>query len=104
MYRLVRAHDWRPCCPVAAVPGEETIGMQITCPKCKEAQEVDDKTATCPACRSVLRRCMDCDHYDTRLSYCTTLSRPVDVGEANYPTFSSDSTYCREYIPGSAEA
>jgi hypothetical protein len=74
--------------------------MQITCPKCKEGQEVDESVATCPNCRTVLRRCADCDSYDTRVSLCTALNRPVDVAEANYPTYSSDSTYCRDYAPG----
>jgi hypothetical protein len=73
--------------------------VQITCPKCKQVQEVDAKTATCPDCRTVIRRCLDCEKYDKRLSFCRAFNRPVDTGEANYPTFSSDSTYCREYAP-----
>ena len=74
--------------------------MQITCPKCKQVQEVDDRTATCPKCRTVIRRCKDCGKYDVRVSYCREFNRPIDVGEASYPTFSSDSTYCRAYVPG----
>lgn len=73
--------------------------MQIICPKCKQVQDVDAKTATCPNCRTVLRRCADCDSYDPRLSFCGTTNRPIDVGEANYPTYSSESTYCRDYAP-----
>lgn len=71
--------------------------MQMLCPKCKQVQEVDNRTATCPNCRTVLRRCKDCMKYDPRLSFCQTFHRAIDVGEANYPTFSSDSTYCREF-------
>ena len=73
--------------------------MQIMCPKCKQTQDVDNRTATCPACRTVIRRCHDCDKYDSRLSMCRAFNRPIDTGEANYPTFSSDSTYCREFQP-----
>ena len=73
--------------------------MQIMCPKCKQAQDVDNRTATCPVCRTVIRRCLDCDKYDSRVSFCRAFNRPVDTGEANYPTFSSDSTYCREFLP-----
>jgi len=72
--------------------------MQILCPKCKQAQDVDAKTATCPNCRTVLRRCVDCEKYDRRVSFCRGFNRPIDVGEANYPTFSSDSTYCRDFV------
>ncbi len=73
--------------------------MQITCPKCKQVHDVDVKTATCPNCRGVIRRCKDCGKYDSRLSFCRAVNRPIDAGEANYPTFSSDSTYCRNFVP-----
>ncbi len=76
--------------------------MNITCPKCKKVQDVGDKVATCPDCRTVLRRCLDCGKYDVRLSFCKETNRPVDTGEANYPTYSSTSTYCREYTPSAA--
>ena len=78
--------------------------MKITCPKCKEVQEVDEKVSTCPKCRTVLRRCADCTHYDVRLSVCKSFNRPVDTGEASYPTYSSESTYCREYTPANPPA
>jgi hypothetical protein len=77
--------------------GGEVKAMNIMCPKCKKVQDVTDKVATCPECRSVLRRCLDCSHYDKRLSFCVTTNRPVDAGEAHYPTYSSASTYCRDY-------
>ena len=73
--------------------------MKIACPKCKQVQDVDMKVSTCPNCRTVLRRCTDCAKYDVRLSFCKSFNRPVDVGEASYPTFSSESTYCRDYAP-----
>ncbi len=72
--------------------------MKITCPKCKKVQDVDDKVATCPDCRTVLRRCWDCASYDVRLSFCNKFNRPIDTGEASYPTYTSDSTYCRDYV------
>jgi Fe-S-cluster containining protein len=74
--------------------------VQIICPKCKQPQEVDNRTATCPKCRAIIRRCKDCGKYDIRVSFCRAFTRSIDVAEANYPTFSSDSTYCREYVPG----
>jgi len=73
--------------------------VQITCPKCKQVQEVDDRTATCPNCRTVLRRCVDCSHYDVRLSVCKAVNKPVKTGDASYPTYASASTYCRDYLP-----
>ncbi len=76
--------------------------MEITCPKCKQVQDVDMKVATCPNCRTVLRRCLDCANYDVRLSFCGATNHPIDVGEASYPTYSSPSTYCREYKPRAA--
>jgi hypothetical protein len=76
--------------------------VQITCPKCKAVQEVDEKTATCPACRTVLRRCWDCSNYDVRRSFCNVFNRPIDVGDATYPTFASASTYCGDYRPRGA--
>ena len=78
--------------------------MQITCPKCKQVQEVDNRTATCPSCRTLIRRCKDCGKYDLRISFCHAFNRAIDTGEANYPTFSSDSTYCREFVPAVAAA
>ena len=78
--------------------------MEITCPKCKKVQDVDDKVATCPDCRTVLRRCSDCANYDVRLSFCNTFNKPIDTGEASYPTYTSESTYCREYSPRGAAA
>jgi hypothetical protein len=94
----------RPGYSGARMRGEEAVAVRITCPKCKQTQDVDDKTATCPNCRTVLRRCADCDKYDVRLSFCQALNRPIDAGEANYPTYSSDSTYCREYTPANVPA
>jgi hypothetical protein len=78
--------------------------MRITCPKCKKVQDVKDDVTTCPDCRDVLRRCADCDKYEVRLSFCKATNRPIDTGEANYPTFSSPSTYCREYAPSTPPA
>jgi len=71
----------------------------MTCPKCKQVQEVDQRTATCPNCRTVLRRCVDCDKYDIRLSVCKATNRSINPGESNYPTYASQSTYCRDYAP-----
>jgi len=78
--------------------------VNITCPKCKQMQDVDLKTATCPNCRTVLRRCVDCSRYDVRLSFCKAVNRPVNVGESHYPTYAAASTYCREYAPTSPPA
>ena len=73
--------------------------MRITCPKCREAQTVDEKTAVCPACHTIVRRCTDCTRYDVRTSLCKAVNRPVDSATAWYPTYASESTYCREFAP-----
>ena len=78
--------------------------MRVTCPKCKQVQSVDEKTATCPGCRAVLRRCADCAHYDVRVSLCKAVSRPIALGESQYPTYTSESTYCRSYAPANPPA
>lgn len=78
--------------------------VKLTCPKCKQVQEVDDKTATCPNCRTVLRRCVDCAKYDVRLSFCKEVNRPIDAGEAHYPTYAAQSTYCRAFVPSAPPA
>lgn len=83
---------------------KELIQMKLTCPKCKQVQEADEKTATCPNCRTVLRRCVDCNRYDVRLSVCKALNRPISTSDANYPTYSAPSTYCREYAPSTPPA
>jgi hypothetical protein len=42
--------------------------------------------------------------YDVRLSVCKEFNRPVDTGEASYPTYSSTSTYCRSYVFSASES
>ena len=78
--------------------------MKITCPKCHEVQEVDDKTSACPKCRAVIRRCVDCTQYDVRVSLCRAVNRPVQTATAWYPTFSSESAYCRSFTPSKPPA
>ncbi len=78
--------------------------MRMTCPKCQVVQDVDGKTATCPHCRTVLRRCVDCTHYDVSHSFCKAVNRTVEVGDSHYPTYSSASTYCQQYSPSRPSA
>ncbi len=78
--------------------------MKISCPKCHEVQDLDEKTPACPKCRSVLRRCVDCTQYDVRMSLCRAVNRPVQTSTAWYPTFSSESAYCRSFSPSSPPA
>lgn len=84
------------------IPWRKVVSkVKMTCPKCKQVQEVDVKTATCSTCRTVLRRCIDCSQYDVRASFCRAVNRAVTVGETHYPTYASASTYCREFTPAS---
>ncbi len=75
--------------------------MRITCRKCGEVVEAEAKTAACPKCRTVLRRCLDCTQFDIRMAFCKVVNRAITTGDAHYPTFSSPSTYCREFVPTS---
>ena len=73
--------------------------MRITCPKCHTVQEADEKTAACPNCRAVLRRCADCAQFESRTSVCRYNNRPVPTADIHYPTFNAVSVYCRSYGP-----
>ena len=75
--------------------------MRITCPKCREAKDADEKTIACPDCHTILRRCLDCSLYDVRMSICRAVNRPVQTSTVSYPTYSSQSAYCRSYAPTS---
>ena len=76
----------------------------MKCRKCGNVSPLEEKQAVCASCRTILRRCVDCSHYDIRTSFCGRTNRQVDVGEAHYPTYSSPSTYCREYGQTAAAA
>ena len=78
--------------------------LTVKCRKCGSESTLEDKQAVCPSCRTILRRCADCLHYGVRSSYCGRTNQPQDVGDANYPTFSSPSTYCKDYSPIAAPA
>jgi phage FluMu protein Com len=73
--------------------------MRVTCPKCKSVQSVDDKTATCTSCRTVLRRCADCAHYDVRGSLCNAVNRLIAPGESHYPLKSAESGRAPQSMP-----
>ncbi len=73
--------------------------MRITCRKCKNVQEADEKTAVCPECRTILRRCVDCTQYDVRMAFCRVTNRQIPASDRDYPTFAAPSTYCRSYAP-----
>jgi hypothetical protein len=78
--------------------------VTVKCRKCGRELTLEEKQAVCSSCRSILRRCADCAHYEVRTSSCRRTNQGVDVGEANYPTFSSPGTYCRDYTPTVAVA
>ena len=78
--------------------------MRISCPKCHEVQDADDKTSVCPSCRAILRRCADCAKFDIRMALCKAVNRPVQMSTAWYPTHSSESTYCRNFAPAKPPA
>jgi len=77
--------------------------MTVRCHKCGTEGSLAAGT-TCPKCRTILRRCVDCGHYDLRRSLCAVTNQRVDTGEASYPTFDSPSTYCASYKPAATGA
>jgi Fe-S-cluster containining protein len=85
--------------PVTQETREEGSQMRITCRKCGKVQEADEKTAVCPDCRTILRRCVDCAQYEVRTAVCRVYNRVIPAEERHYPTFSANSTYCRSYVP-----
>jgi Fe-S-cluster containining protein len=96
----LQAWEYAPCrhdrCHLMTQEGSQ---MRITCRKCGKVQEADEKTAVCPDCRTILRRCVDCAQYEVRTAVCRVFNRLIPAEERHYPTFSSNSTYCRSYVP-----
>ena len=67
--------------------------MEIVCPKCGADNWLENQSR-CLRCGAVLRRCVDCDHYDAGTQTCTNLGTDVGLDEAEDPTALSLSTNC----------
>lgn len=53
----------------------------------------------CSICGSVLKRCVDCGHYDSAYQQCGFHGTYIYGSEAEFPTESSPSFACQEYRP-----
>lgn len=56
-------------------------------------------SGTCSVCGSVLKRCVDCGHYDTSYQQCSFYGYYVYGSEAEMPTEDSHSFRCEQYKP-----
>jgi len=72
--------------------------MFISCPKCGRDVYLDTNFL-CPTCNAVVRRCADCRHYDSALSFCRVLEGTVNALQAQEPTRLSVSSGCKAYEP-----
>lgn len=56
-------------------------------------------SGTCSVCGSVLKRCVDCGHYDTTYQQCSFFGYYVYGSEAEMPTEDSHSFACEQFKP-----
>jgi hypothetical protein len=70
--------------------------MEVICPQCGTENWLENQSR-CLTCEAVLRRCIDCSHYDADQEQCRTLGNEVDRYEAEHPSVLSSSTNCRDY-------
>lgn len=56
-------------------------------------------SGTCSVCGSVLKRCIDCGHYDTTYQQCSFFGYYVYGSEAEMPTEDSHSFSCEQFKP-----
>jgi len=79
------------------VPRESPI-MFVPCPTCDESVHLDVHL-TCPKCRSVVQRCIDCMHYRQDEALCAERGGRVHPMHASKPTRLSISARCHAYEP-----
>lgn len=70
--------------------------MEILCPQCGAENWLENQSR-CFQCGTVLRRCVDCSHYDSAEHFCRNLESEIDLGEAEHPTLLATSTSCDRY-------
>ena len=70
--------------------------MQVPCPKCSEAAELETNWE-CPKCGATMRRCADCRHYESHRGTCMVTRSNVDLPQARDPGKLSVSYACKSY-------
>jgi len=71
--------------------------IYIHCPLCGRIELIG--SLRCSVCWSVLRRCLDCGHYDQSYQKCTKLGYAVFMSDAESPDDNSNSYKCENYTP-----
>ena len=71
--------------------------IYIHCPLCGRIELVG--SLRCSVCWSVLRRCLDCGHYDQSYQICAKTGHAVFMSDAESPDDSSHSYKCEHYAP-----
>lgn len=67
------------------------------CPLCGRVELIGANK--CSACWTILRRCIDCGHFDAASGRCASQRLPIAEAEASVPTEASRSFKCQEYRP-----
>lgn len=73
--------------------------VYIHCPLCGRIELIG--SLRCSVCWSVLRRCLDCKHYDQTYQKCEKTGYMVYMSDAENPDETSPSYKCEHYIPKS---
>lgn len=71
--------------------------IYVHCPLCGRIELVG--SLRCSVCWSVLRRCLDCSHYDQSYQQCKKSGVSVYMSDAECPDESSPSYKCEHYLP-----
>lgn len=71
--------------------------VYIHCPLCGRIELIG--SLRCSVCWSVLRRCLDCGHYDQSYQKCSKLGYAVFMSDAESPDEQSYSYKCEDYTP-----
>jgi ParB/RepB/Spo0J family partition protein len=71
--------------------------VYVHCPLCGRIELIG--SLRCSVCWSVLRRCLDCGHYDQSYQKCSKLGYAVFMSDADSPDEKSQSYKCEHYTP-----
>lgn len=71
--------------------------IYIHCPLCGRIELIG--SVRCSVCWSVLRRCLDCGHYDQSYQKCPKSGYAVFMSDAESPDENSHSYKCEDYTP-----
>ena len=70
--------------------------VQIPCSKCRLMVDLETRNE-CPRCGTVLRRCVDCRHFDRAWNYCSQLDTNVRPKQAREPGKLAISYNCQSF-------